>query len=109
MISIAEKLLEDLREKVEKSKGFCMCRFAELLKHAETELPEKYKEWFYTTVMELMKQNLNRVKEDLDHFVEMFDYRSAGSDWRNSKDAVERAMKSLVKFSFHLPSAERKW
>ena len=53
------------------------------------------KEWFYSTVMELMKQNLNRVKDDLDHFVEMFDYRNAGSDWRNSRDAVERTMQKL--------------
>ena len=85
----------EFREKVEKSKGFCMCHFAQLLKHAETQLPEKHKEWFYTPVMELMTANLNRVKEDLDHFVEMFDYRSAGSDWRNSKDAVERTMQKL--------------
>lgn len=86
---------EEFRQKVENSKGFCMCHFAELLERAETQLPEKQKQWFRETVMELMKQNLNRVKEDLDHFVEMFDYRSAGSDWRNSRDAVERTMQKL--------------
>lgn len=86
---------EEFRAKVENSKGFCMHHFGELLERAETELPEKQKEWFRKTVMELMKENLNRVKDDLDHFVEMFDYRSAGSDWRNSKDAVERTMQKL--------------
>lgn len=86
---------EEFRRKVEKSKGFCMCHFARLLEASETQLPEKQKQWFRDTAMELMKQNLNRVKEDLDHFVEMFDYRSAGSDWRNSKDAVERTMQKL--------------
>lgn len=85
----------EFRAKVEKSKGFCMCHFARLLEYAEDALPDKQKPWFKETVMELMKQNLNRVKEDLDHFVEMFDYRSAGSDWRNSKDAVERTMQKL--------------
>lgn len=85
----------EFREKVEKSKGFCMCHFARLLEYAEDELPEKQKQWFSSAVMELMKRNLNRVKEDLDHFVEMFDYRSAGSDWGNSRDAVERTMQKL--------------
>lgn len=85
----------EFRAKVEGSKGFCMHHFGELMAFAEKELPEKQKEWFYSTVMELMKANLNRVKDDLDHFVEMFDYRNAGSDWRNSRDAVERTMQKL--------------
>lgn len=85
----------EFRAKVENSKGFCMHHFARLMLHAEQELPEKQKQWFRDTVPELMKVNLNRVKEDLDHFVEMFDYRNAGSDWRNSRDAVERTMQKL--------------
>lgn len=85
----------EFRAKVESSKGFCMHHFGQLMERAEQELPEKQKQWFVDTVMELMKQNLNRVKEDLDHFVEMFDYRNAGSDWRNSRDAVERTMQKL--------------
>ena len=85
----------EFRAKVENSKGFCMHHFGQLMERAEQELPEKQKQWFVDTVMELMKQNLNRVKEDLDHFVEMFDYRNAGSDWRNSRDAVERTMQKL--------------
>ena len=80
---------------IENSKGFCMHHFGQLMERAEQELPEKQKQWFVDTVMELMKKNLNRVKEDLDHFVEMFDYRNAGSDWRNSRDAVERTMQKL--------------
>ena len=85
----------EFRAKVENSKGFCIHHFGQLMERAEQELPEKQKQWFVDTVMELMKQNLNRVKEDLDHFVEMFDYRNAGSDWRNSRDAVERTMQKL--------------
>ena len=36
-----------------------------------------------------------RVKGDLDHFVSMFDYRSAGKDWKNARDAVSRSMQKL--------------
>lgn len=86
---------EEFRAKVERGKGFCMCHFAALLEKAEESLPEKQKQWFYDTVLELQRQNLNRIKEDLDHFAEMFDYRNAGSDWRNSRDAVQRTMQKL--------------
>ena len=42
-----------------------------------------------------MQRNLQRVKEDLDWFCAKFDYRNAGADWKNSKDAVERAVAFL--------------
>ena len=42
-----------------------------------------------------MEENLVRVKEDLDWFVGMFDYRQQGADWKNSRDAVPRTMQKL--------------
>ena len=86
---------EDFRQKVERSKGFCLHHFRQLLAQAPKELPSAHSGWFYETVHSLMKENLLRVKEDLDHFVEMFDYRQSGSDWRNSRDAVPRTMQKL--------------
>lgn len=86
---------EEFRSRVEGSKGFCMRHFARLLELAKTELPNGQREWFYKAVIPLMKENLLRVKGDLDHFVSMFDYRSAGKDWGNAKDAVSRTMQKL--------------
>ena len=54
------------------------------------------REWFYGTVPAVSVQNLVRVKADLDHFVEMFDYRNAGASWGNSRDAVSRTMEKLA-------------
>ena len=62
---------------------------------AEDKLPNAQREWFYPTVMKLMEENLIRVKEDLDWFVGMFDYRQQGADWKNSRDAVPRTMQKL--------------
>ena len=42
-----------------------------------------------------MKENLARVQADLDWFIAKFDYRNAGADWKNSKDAVSRSMQKL--------------
>ena len=90
-------LLKDaqFREKVESGKGFCMRHFAALMDHAPQELPNHQREWFYPTVLRLMKENLTRVKGDLDWFAAKFDYRNAGADWKNSKDAVSRTMQKL--------------
>ena len=85
----------EFRAKVENSKGFCLKHFAQLLELAEDKLPNAQREWFYPTVMKLMEENLVRVKEDLDWFVGMFDYRQAGADWKNSRDAVPRTMQKL--------------
>ena len=85
----------EFRERVENSKGFCMRHFALLLEQAHEKLPNAHREWFYTTVLQLMKENMERVKEDLDWFVGMFDYRQKGQDWKNSRDAVSRTMQKL--------------
>ena len=86
---------EEFRQKVEQSKGFCLHHFEKLLELAPGEVPGAQRRWFYETVLSLMRENLLRVKGDLDHFVEMFDYRSAGADWKNSRDAVSRTMQKL--------------
>lgn len=83
------------REKVEHSKGFCMRHFADLMEQAHNKLPGGQREWFYTTVLQLMRDNMIRVKEDIDAFVGMFDYRQAGKENKNAKDAVSRAMEKL--------------
>ena len=42
-----------------------------------------------------MKENMNRIYEDVSWLIEKFDYRNKDADWRNSKDAVPRAMQKL--------------
>ena len=85
----------EFRAKVESGKGFCMHHFAQLLEAAEEFVPNAQREWFYTTVGRVMKENLGRVQEDLDWFIDKFDYRNASAPWKNSKDAVSRSMQKL--------------
>ena len=42
----------EFREKVEKSKGFCMHHFGQLLDYAQDNLPNSQREWFYETVVD---------------------------------------------------------
>ena len=85
----------EFREKVETGKGFCMCHFSRLLEMAEDKLPSQQREWFYKTVFERMEENLSRVKLDLDWLISKYDYRNAGADWKNSRDALPRAMQKI--------------
>ena len=85
----------EFRKKVEGSKGFCMRHFPQLMDAAHNKLPNGQREWFYSTVLQLMRDHLIRVKEDLDAFVGMFDYRQAGKENKNARDAVSRAMIKL--------------
>lgn len=86
---------EQFRSRVENSKGFCLHHFGELLHRAETDLPNGQRQWFYDTVPGLMEGNLIRVKEDLDWLIAKYDYRNAGADWKNSRDALQRTMQKL--------------
>ena len=85
----------EFRSRVEACKGFCLRHFAELIASAEENLPNSEREWFYPTVFSLMQDNMARVKEDLDWFIGMFDYRQQGADWKNSRDALSRTMQKL--------------
>lgn len=85
----------EFRSKVEHSKGFCMHHFLQLLEEAENSLPNGQREWFREKLPELMRENLLRVKGDLDWFVMKNDYRNAGKEWKNARDAVSRGMQKL--------------
>lgn len=85
----------EFRQLVENGKGFCMRHFGRLMEEANTQLPNAQHDWFYATILPLMQRNLERLQEELDWFVQKFDYRNAGADWKNSRDAVSRVMQKL--------------
>ncbi len=85
----------EFRSTVEQSKGFCMRHFRQLLEQAAEDLPNSQREWFYPAVFTLMRENLSRVKGDLDWFVMKNDFRNAGLEWKNARDALPRAMQKL--------------
>ena len=85
----------EFRALVADGKGFCMRHFARLLEEAKSQLPNSQHDWFYATLLPLMQENLSRLQEDIDWFIQKFDYRNSGADWKNSRDAVSRVMQKL--------------
>ncbi len=83
------------REKLEKSRGFCLHHFADLCSGADKYLSDKERKEFYPVIFHIMEQNMERVSGDIDWFIEKFDYLNKDADWKQSKDAVQRGMQKL--------------
>lgn len=86
---------EEFRKKISESKGFCVHHFGDICRAAETKLNEKQKAEFYPAMFRLMQDNMGRLQEDVNWFVEKFDYKNNAESWKNSKDALQRGMQKL--------------
>ena len=80
------------RDKFARAKGFCLKHYGELHKLAGSSLSSKYLDEFSNTLNRIMVENFKRVRDDLEWFTDKFDYRNADADWKNSKDALIRAI-----------------
>ncbi len=80
------------REKFKACKGFCNKHFLILIKKAPDYLKGNDLDEFTTIVKDLYIKNMERVRDDLAWFIDKFDYRNADAPWKNSKDAIPRAI-----------------
>ena len=85
----------EFRDKIKKSKGFCIKHFGDLCEASETKLNDKEKLGFYPEMFALMERNMERLFGDVDWLIDKFDYRNKEADWRDSRDAVQRGMQKL--------------
>lgn len=82
----------------------CMSHYG-LVMEAAQKLPKKDLAVFEAETTRLAKSYWAALSEDVTHFCRMFDYRNAGGDWGNSRDAIERAIRWLTSRE---PEAQRK-
>ena len=50
---------------------------------------------FYPVLFKIMKENYQRLQEEVTWFTDKFDYRNKDKDWGNSKDSIQRCMQKL--------------
>lgn len=79
------------REKFRTCKGFCTSHYGLLYDKAPSHLGSMAKD-FIKDLNALYLENMKRVRDDLDWFIDKFDYRYANEPWKNSKDALLRTM-----------------
>ena len=86
---------EEFRRKFEKTPYFCIHHYARMLKTASVFVSKKKRGDFYAAASAIENEYLKTLKEDVSWFCKKFDYRYDSEPWGNSKDAVERAIKSI--------------
>lgn len=82
----------EFMELLKNGKGFCVPHFGDILSGAERYLNEKDQVRLREILFPKMIENLDRITGDLEWFEKKFDYQFKDADWKNSKDAVQRAM-----------------
>ncbi len=87
---------EAFAKKIEEGKGFCLPHMKELLDCAPEYLSKNNLEKFSKMLFEVQSKNLDRIREDIDWFVEKFKYENKEKDWKTSKDAIPRTIQKLV-------------
>ena len=83
---------KDFREKFITSKGFCASHYKILYQEAPKSLSGEELNQFLKELNSLFLENMKRVRDDLDWFINKFDYRYADQPWKNAKDALTRSM-----------------
>ena len=75
----------------------CMKHYTMLMQAAVNKgISSKALPEFYEATAKLTGGYLESLKADVAHFTTMFDYRSNGQDWGNSKDSIERSVEFLT-------------
>lgn len=83
---------ENFRKEFNASKGFCTSHYKILYSSAQEHLSGSELTSFLKELNQLYLENMKRVRDDLEWFINKFDYRFADDPWKNSKDALPRSM-----------------
>ncbi|MGN1083611.1 MAG: DUF6062 family protein [Lachnospiraceae bacterium] len=83
---------EEFRVRFAQSKGFCNRHYALLYQEAPKQLSGAALSEFCEVLNKVYLENMKRVRDDLEWFIDKFDYRYADEPWKNSKDALPRAI-----------------
>lgn len=82
----------DIKEKVKTSNGFCLEHFSKLIETAEKTLTSKQFNEFIEIIVPLQKDNINRLLDELELFINKFDHNYANTPWGTAKDSLIRAI-----------------
>ncbi len=83
----------NFEQKIRQSKGICFFHYGKLLRHSGNAGPAASA--YLQTLASTQDATLEKLQHELDGFVQMFDYRSAGVSQPASKDAHIRAINKI--------------
>lgn len=82
----------EFRDKVKSGRGFCINHFSNLVSNARERMNANDFTEFLNILVPIQKENLKRIENELDWFIQKFDYLNHDKPWGTSKDALERAI-----------------
>lgn len=83
---------ESFKNKYASSNGFCTIHYQVLLEEARKNLSGSNLDAYIDETNRIYLENMQRVTDDLEWFIDKFDYRHKDEPWKNSKDALPRAV-----------------
>lgn len=85
----------EFRKKFASQPYFCLPHYTRLLDYAKQKMNKKLFPDFEKAAKQIEENYYTTLTEDVSWFCKKFDYRYDAEPWKNSKDAVERAIKFL--------------
>ncbi len=86
----------EIKDYIKNSKGFCLEHFSLLLEKGEKELSKSNYTEFCGIILPLEKENLKRLEDEIEWFINKFDYKYKDEPWKTSKDALPRAIEKII-------------
>ncbi len=85
----------EFRKKFAAQPYFCLPHYTRMMEYAKAKMPKKVFADFEKVAKGIEEAYYAELTEDVSWFCKKFDYRYEEEPWKNSKDAVERAIKFL--------------
>ena len=79
---------------IQTQKSYCLNHFTVMLKYAG-RLGSKKRTKFMSEILPTWQESIKELEEDLDWFVQKFDHKNKDESWKNSRDALPRALAIL--------------
>ena len=85
----------EFRDRFVSKKGFCLPHLKMLLEGSVKYLNKRQRSEFVMALMSMQLNNLDRIKEEVHWFTQMFDYKNRNASWKNSRDAIPRSIEKI--------------
>lgn len=82
----------EFREAVKQCKGFCTYHYGLLYDTGSVKLDKTQYSEFLDCLNQVYFAGMERVNDDIEWFINKYDYRYANEPWKNSKDAIPRGI-----------------
>ncbi len=82
----------EFRDAVSKCKGFCTYHYGILYDTGSVKLDKNQYSEFLDCLNQVYFAGMERVNDDIEWFINKYDYRYANEPWKNSKDAIPRGI-----------------